>query len=319
MAAGNASAGRGKANLQEHPLVQALVPDPSQPAPDATVLRGFLGKGTDSGAWRLYLTPTLDEYVEIPESDILHVEDLPDDRGSLVWVPKSLDLQHVQTQARKVQAEMLSGPLASAGLFAAAAASTQQLPIAQPRLLPSQPPLMCPTPTAVMQCPSHLCPSPVTPCGHPSLQCPSEPIVRCPTSTGPCHSQTVVCAQPTVHSPCVTLGPACGPTYSAFCRPSIEGPCLSATVPCPPSVHVHCGPSVTVPCGVSATAPCGTYAVACRPPSIEYCPPTGQNVFCGAPSIPQCPVPSEVCPSGVMCGDPGGGGGVDPAAAAGTG
>src|SRR6516162_2510772 len=96
------NAGEGRPNLEQHPLVEALVPDPSQGPPNATVLRGFLGKSTHDGVWRLYLTSALDEYIEIPEADILHSRQLPDDQGTVVWVPKGLQLQHIRTQAQQV-------------------------------------------------------------------------------------------------------------------------------------------------------------------------------------------------------------------------
>src|SRR2546427_304265 len=84
-------------HLDEHALVKALVPDPSQGPPNATVLQGFLGKSPTNGVWRLYLSSALDEYVEIPEEDILHTQELPDGQGTLVWVPTSLNVQHVKT------------------------------------------------------------------------------------------------------------------------------------------------------------------------------------------------------------------------------
>ena len=36
------------------------------------VLKGWLGKSSQAGFWRIYPTPELDEYIEIAESDILH-------------------------------------------------------------------------------------------------------------------------------------------------------------------------------------------------------------------------------------------------------
>jgi hypothetical protein len=73
---GQSASDEGGPSLEQHPFVEALVPDPSQGPPNATVLRGFLGKSTTEGVWRLYLTAALDEYVEIPEADILHSRQL---------------------------------------------------------------------------------------------------------------------------------------------------------------------------------------------------------------------------------------------------
>ncbi len=57
--------------LSQDALVEALVPDPGSLA-DVVMLHGYLGKSAVEGSWRLYLTPDLDEYVEIPEDKILH-------------------------------------------------------------------------------------------------------------------------------------------------------------------------------------------------------------------------------------------------------
>ena len=98
----------GESSLEQHPFVEALVPDPSQDPPRVTVLRGFLGKSTTEGMVRLYLTLALDEYVEIAAADILRSQQLPDDRGNVLWVPTGLQLQHIRTQSQQVSADMLS-------------------------------------------------------------------------------------------------------------------------------------------------------------------------------------------------------------------
>lgn len=108
--------------LQEDPLVEALVPDPSQGPPNAAVLQGYLGKGTTERVWRLYLTPDLAAYVELPEDEILHSEKQPDD-GTFVWVRKELRLTVHRLQAAQVQADFLSGPVADARLDPAVTAA----------------------------------------------------------------------------------------------------------------------------------------------------------------------------------------------------
>ena len=103
------------------PIVEALIPDPSAGPPNATVLHGYLGRSATEGSWRLYTSETLDEYVELPEAEILHTRRLPDDGGTLLWVPATLELRYVQT-ARGVQAAFLGGPISAAGLPPAAIA-----------------------------------------------------------------------------------------------------------------------------------------------------------------------------------------------------
>src|SRR5438445_7994483 len=173
-------------HLDEHALVKALVPDPSQGPPNATVLQGFLGKSPTNGVWRLYLSSALDEYVEIPEEDILHTQELPDGQGTLVWVPKSLNLQHVKTQSQQVQAEFLSGSIA-AGRLAAGAPSPLPLGVI-PRPTPpivASVHMICPTPSAVHQC------------GITLPFCPSEAMINCGhTALAACHSQAPVFCVP---------------------------------------------------------------------------------------------------------------------------
>lgn len=98
--------------LSQDALVEALVPDPDHLA-EVIMLHGYLGKSAVEGSWRLYLTPALDEYVEIPEDKILHHRRLAEDRGTMVWVPRGLALQHKQIRSEEVQAEFLAGPIAS--------------------------------------------------------------------------------------------------------------------------------------------------------------------------------------------------------------
>jgi hypothetical protein len=98
--------------LSQDALVAVLAPDPGS-LPDVTVLHGYLGKSAVKGAWRLYLTPALDAYVEIPEDKILHHRRLSEDQGTIVWVPRGLGLEHRQVKSEEVQAEFLAGPIAS--------------------------------------------------------------------------------------------------------------------------------------------------------------------------------------------------------------
>lgn len=113
--------------LEQDALVEALVPDPSPGPLNATVLQGYLGKSTTQGAWRLYLTPELDQFVELPEAEILHSEKQTDD-GTLVWVRKDLPLTALRLQAAQVQAEFLGGSVASARLPLTTAAAGVSAP-----------------------------------------------------------------------------------------------------------------------------------------------------------------------------------------------
>jgi hypothetical protein len=228
---GQTAGDEGRSNLEQHPLVEALMPDPSQGPPNATALQGFLGKSTSEGVWRLYLTVALDEYVEIAEADILHSRQLPDDQGTVVWVPKTLQLQHIRTQAQQVQADMLSGALAAANLPTtvgpvggfAGPVPTPPIPI------PTSAQFLCPTPSAVGRC------GPLT-----LPFCPSEAMIRCPTLPIACRSEII----------------RCGPLTLPFC-PS------EAMIRCPVTLPIQCGP-VTLPfCPSEAMIGCGPVSLAC--------------------------------------------------------
>lgn len=113
----------GSEGLQQHPLVEALVPDPAQAPPNAARIIGYLGRSSSSGVWRVYLSVNLDRYVEIPEGEILYTWQLPSNQGTAVWVRRDLQLHYVAVQSAQVQADYLSGPIASAAAQAPAAPS----------------------------------------------------------------------------------------------------------------------------------------------------------------------------------------------------
>jgi hypothetical protein len=99
-------------HLREDALVEHLVPDPSQHQP-AIQLTGFLGRSTEEGAWRLYLTSQLDEYVEFSEQDVLYTQSLSQERsplgGTMIWFKPQTPLRHTRVLSRQVQADFLSG------------------------------------------------------------------------------------------------------------------------------------------------------------------------------------------------------------------
>jgi hypothetical protein len=67
--------------LPQHPLVDSLRPDPSQPAKKTVVLIGLPGKSDRAGYQRLYLTTKLDYYAEFLVSGILSAQTIPADKS----------------------------------------------------------------------------------------------------------------------------------------------------------------------------------------------------------------------------------------------
>lgn len=65
--------------------VSALVADPASP-PRTKMVAGYLGASPFEGFERLYLEPTLNNYVDIPENDLLHQVRVPNDHLGAVYV-----------------------------------------------------------------------------------------------------------------------------------------------------------------------------------------------------------------------------------------
>jgi hypothetical protein len=108
--------------LKPDALIDRIAPDASE-VPDVRVITGFLGKSTRRGHWRLYLTPTLNEYVEFAENDVVHSYSLEADEnrlgGTLVWVRRDANLVHTKAVSREAQADFLHGDIVARNLRAA--------------------------------------------------------------------------------------------------------------------------------------------------------------------------------------------------------
>ena len=316
MAPTSKDAGSGPAPLPQHQLVEALRPDPGQAPPDAVALQGFLGDSTDPGSKRLYLTPALDEYVEIPVADILHTDRGTGGAMDTVWVPRSLTLTHHQTASQQVQAQFLSGSITGAHLAAGAPAVggvVQPTPTVQISVH-----VICPTPTAhpsLPVCPTETClPSRLTPCVSHFSGCPSLPV--CPSETclpsrlAPCVSHFSGCPSlplcPTETCPpsrfvCTAIPQGAGPvtqvtTAATVCLPHTAiGPCGGTTV-----ATVCTQPAVCLP--HTAIGPCGgtTVATVCTQPAVclpHTAPPVCPITVTVHTVPPVCPVPIHTLPA----------------------
>jgi hypothetical protein len=106
-------------NLKEDFLVEKLRSDPSQNT-DVRIVTGYLGKGAQEGYWRLYISPQLNEYLEISEEDIVHNQSLATEQsplgGTVLWIKSSSNLQYTRTISRQVQAEFLQGDMTASFL-----------------------------------------------------------------------------------------------------------------------------------------------------------------------------------------------------------
>lgn len=230
--------------LKQDRLVEALVPDPSQGPPDTTVLHGYLGKGTTEGVWRLYQSAKLDSYIELPESEILFSQQLPDDQGTSVWVRKDLPVEVVRPGATQVQAEFLAGPIAGANLGRAARVDRARAVVG------AAGPVVTAQVSAVARCPSAVdaCPSGRLPCASDPRVCRPYSWRLCPPSRMfICESVHVPCG-PSALTPCNSALDACP---SRFCGPSAIGACNSAIDACPTG---FCAPSALGGCDSAVDA-----------------------------------------------------------------
>lgn len=119
-------------DIRPDELVARLVDDPSD-IPETKLYAGWLGKSQSNKKWRLYLSPTLDNYLEIDLDDILHQMQVDQSPlgGSFVWVDRDAKVTHTRTTAAQSQADFLSGSI-TAALFSPSAG---RLPIG----IPTQP------------------------------------------------------------------------------------------------------------------------------------------------------------------------------------
>jgi hypothetical protein len=255
-----------KGNLKQDDLIAKLVKDPKAP-PDALLLSGFLGASSEDDHTRLYLTATLDDYVEIPSDAILHTQEIPKDQsplgGTLLWIKKDAELIHGKVGPNRTKAKFLEGRIQQEFVKAQAAGGPVALAV-----------------TIQQPCPTQF--------GHP---CPTLLPAACPTHHPPCTVTGPAC--PTHVSPCTHAGPFCptaGPTILPCCHPSLATPCPShPLIACPtnPIICTHlgpqCHPSLIVPGCTHFGPECPIHTLQPQCPIHTVAPPcpVGSGPFCG--------------------------------------
>ncbi|MFR9769325.1 hypothetical protein [Nocardia sp. SC052] len=122
--------------LQQDDLVDRLRPSPADPAPKVLELRGYLGRDSDAGYWRLYLCTDLADYLRIAEADIVDFQ-RPDGPGanlkpSHVILRAAAEVEYVTADLLENQVSFLSGeytaalPESTQAALAQAAASSRR-------------------------------------------------------------------------------------------------------------------------------------------------------------------------------------------------
>src|SRR5271165_875051 len=139
-------------------FVRHIVHDPKN-VPDVQMLYGYPGASSEEGHERLYLSPDLSAYVEVPNAAILHRAEAAKEQdphgGVTLWVKKDAALKYkmapAQEAAQKAMAWYFAGALQGGGQAAGQAALPQTLPNA---VCPVTLPDVCQV-TVNLNCPTH--------------------------------------------------------------------------------------------------------------------------------------------------------------------
>jgi hypothetical protein len=149
--------------LEPDPIVEKLVPDPSEPAIPAIVLTGLLGRSARDGYWRLYFTAELDEYTEFREEDVIHHEPMGQEHPPFVglestklWVKRDAEVMNTRIGSpSQVQATFLAGDIATGSTAGTTAGPLGAEPAGVPLIAPTES-VWCP-PTSGPRCATFIC------------------------------------------------------------------------------------------------------------------------------------------------------------------
>lgn len=242
-------------------FVRHVVPDPKN-VPDVMLLYGYLGASSEEANERLYLSPDLSNYVEVPTASILHRAQSAAEQDSLggvtLWVRKDAALKYKMAPAAEAAQQALAAYFTGAiqaGAGGAAAAPihpTIPLPLCRP---------LCPPPTLV-----YMCRAPTAGCTH-GIECQS---VQAGTCYLECNVTRLACqlpqaqAQPAAAGAAVkTIAPPCVPYTRAACTHGLHCASVGCTGACDVSIGPACFSGACGSVGGCVTNFCGL--------SIPYC------------------------------------------------
>ena len=204
-------------------FVREVVRDPNN-VPDVTMLYGYIGASSEAGHERVYLSPDLSNYVEVPESAILHRAVAPKEQdphgGATLWVKKDAALVYKMAPAAQALAHYFAGAI-QGGPAAAGAAPAAPVTAVNCTLN-----IACmPTPPSHEICVTQVCTQLCATQGHPA----------CDLATWPC--PTLGCPPPTRGHPACELASWPCPTLGCPPPPTRGQPiCVTqvCTPACPP-------------------------------------------------------------------------------------
>ncbi len=312
-----------KVSWQPHPLVEKLVADPASP-PEVTQIDGYLGRSSRADHVRVYHSLSLDQYTDIPESALLHVEDLSKEQiefgGSRLWVNARAEVVRENRQPVRTEARFLEGSIADSYLEGTADSAWgsgygeygggygggygegygEDIPIPPTlgggcmppvTMVPSCRPMGCPTmmPTCVRTCLATCAPTCAPTC-KPTCKptCPVSCVPTCrPTCLRTCAPTCAPTCRPTCKPTCpVTCAPTCRPTCARTCAPTCKPTCK-------PTCPVTCAPTCRPTCRPTMCATC-----------IVTCMPTCRPTLCPAGCRPTLVRPCPVATGRPGCGEP---------------
>ncbi len=242
-------------------FVRHIVADPKN-VPDVMLLYGYSGASSEEGHERLYLSPDLSAFVEVPNASILHRAEAAKEQdpngGVTLWVKKDAALIYKMAPAQQAAQQALAYYFA--GALQGGAAAGQAMPLGGPQTVL---PAACPAQT--VQC---------------TIEC--TKAAPCPTHVATCVATCHATCPP--HATCgatcaatCALHATCGITCIATCQATCVATCqATCAATCPP--HATCGATCVATCHYTC-APICTHATPCRPTLNQ----------------PDCPYPSEIC------------------------
>jgi hypothetical protein len=125
------AAERPKIRLDE--FVAKVVPDPNN-AGELLLVNGFLGKSSEEDHTRIYWDASLNSYVDVKDSDIVHTESLSKEAsplgGSYVWVKREAKV-YFGAGGQSTKGKFFEGPLMNTygGQFTGAGAPAMATPV----------------------------------------------------------------------------------------------------------------------------------------------------------------------------------------------
>jgi hypothetical protein len=305
-------AGKTTAKLQFDDFVGAVHSDPSNSV-QTVLLSGYLGKGTEDGAVRVYPDPGLGYWYDVAEDDIVHAKPIEGGTlgGSHLWVKASAKL----TPSVPI-------PPPADGDADTPKAVGQDAGVFNPMTSAACPPIG-PTGWHTCACPPigptgwHTCACPIGQTGWHTCACPIGPtgtqgcthMPGCP-NTSTCPPAAAAAARPidpgfnpTASTLCficppLQLDPTAAtrcficpsPTSQFGCAPQNTTATLCTQIGCPPThllgcpVTHSCPPTQMLGCPQTHTCP-PTHMLGC--PATHTCPPTH---MLGCPATHTCPL-----------------------------